>query len=159
MNLHFVPFFTGNVAWAHVCAKSKLNAEPKSIAGMPIFITDDSPVTDTVRLTQRINLDMETFKIKPAPWSVPFLLCYVVAVIAEMLIKFVNLFTKYQVKYCPCGMLAFAASIVLYDRLRSSIALEYEPIYGVNEGFSRSAKWYDLWHQQYKDNKLKNKQH
>ena len=149
----------GNVAWAHLCAKEKLKNEPKSISGMPIFITDDTPVTDTVRLTQRINVDMETFKIKPTSWSIPYVLCYLVAMLFEAFIKVVNAFTEYRVKYSPCGMLAAAASFVLYDRLRSSIALEYEPIYGVNEGFSRSAKWYDLWYQRHKDKRLKRKQH
>ncbi|KAG5677099.1 hypothetical protein PVAND_006882 [Polypedilum vanderplanki] len=150
--------YVGNVAWAHLCAMEKLKNEPKNIVGIPIFITDDSPITDTVRLTQRINVDMETFKIKPTSWSIPYLLCYLIAMIIEVFIKVINLFTNYHIEYCPCGMLAAAASFVFYDRLRSSIALEYEPIYSVNEGFSRSAKWYDLWYQQYKDKKLKEKQ-
>lgn len=95
---------------------------------------------------------MEQFKIKPSSWSIPFLICYLLAILSEVLIKCVNIFTKYQVEYCPRGILAFASSFVLYDRLRSSIALEYEPIYTVNEGFSRSAKWYDLWYQRFKQN-------
>lgn len=74
----------------------------------------------------------------------------------EKFIKFINLFTKYQVKYCPRGMLDYAASFVLLDRLRASIALEYEPIYTVKEGFARSAKWYEAWHTKYIENKNKN---
>jgi 3beta-hydroxy-delta5-steroid dehydrogenase / steroid delta-isomerase len=143
----------GNVAWAHVCAKLKFKTDPKNISGLPIFITDDTPVTDTVRLTQRINADMESFKIKPTSWSIPYLICYLVVMFLEIVVKFINLFTPYHVKYCPRGMLAFASSFVLYDRLRSSIALEYEPIYTTNEGFSRSAKWYDSWYQRYKARK------
>lgn len=154
--LPFLPLSTlsikGNVAWAHLCARTKLKTDPKHISGLPIFITDDTPVTDAVRLTQRINADMEQFKIKPSSWSIPFLICYLLAILSEVLIKCVNIFTKYQVEYCPRGILAFASSFVLYDRLRSSIALEYEPIYTVNEGFSRSAKWYDLWYQRFKQN-------
>jgi hypothetical protein len=159
-SLHFITFFSpspslthikGNVAWAHLCARTKLKTDPKHISGLPIFITDDTPVTDTVRLTQRINADMEVLKIKPTSWSIPFLICYLFAMLYEVFIKVVNSFTKYQAEYCPRGMLAFASSFVLYDRLRSSIALEYEPIYAVNEGFSRSAKWYDSWYRRYKD--------
>lgn len=122
---------------------------------MPIFITDDTPVTDAVRLAQRINADMEAFKIKPTSWSIPFVICFLIVMFVEMFIKFMNLFTKYQVKYCPRGMFAYAASFVLLDRLRSSTALEYDPIYSVNEGFSRSGKWYDFWIQRYKDKNLK----
>lgn len=139
------------MAWAHLCAKEKLNTDPKRISGLPIFITDDTTVTDNVRLTQRISADMEAFKIKPTSWSIPLLFCILIAMLYELFIKFVNLFKKYHVKYCPRGMLAYLASFVLLDRLRASIALEYEPIYSVNEGFSRSGKWYDAWYVKYKD--------
>lgn len=71
----------------------------------------------------------------------------------EMILKVINVFTKLHVKYCPRGMLAFGSSLVLYDRLRSAIALEYEPIYTVSEGFSRSAKWYDVWFLNFKNRK------
>lgn len=143
--------YVGNVAWAHLCAKNKLKTDPKSVSGLPIFITDDTPVTDAVRFTQRINVDMEAFKIKPFSWSFPFLLCYLIAILLELALKFINLFRKVHITYCPRGMLAFGSSLMLLDRLRSSIALEYEPLYSVNEGFSRSAKWYDLWYLKYKD--------
>lgn len=162
-NLQFTFFFhsnpslslprVGNVAWAHLCTKNKLKTEPKNISGLPIFITDDTPVTDAVRFTQRVNVDMEAFKIKPTSWSVPFLLCYMLAMLLEMILKVINVFTKLHVKYCPRGMLAFGSSLVLYDRLRSAIALEYEPIYTVSEGFSRSAKWYDVWFLNFKNRK------
>lgn len=74
-----------------------------------------------------------------------------------MSLKVINVFVKLQVEYCPKGLLAYGSSLVLYDRLRSSISLEYEPIYTVNEGFSRSAKWYDGWYQNFKNNKLTKK--
>lgn len=145
---------TGNVAWAHLCAKNKLKSQPKAVSGLPIFITDDSPVTDAVRFTQRVNADMDLYKIKPTSWAIPFLLCYMLAMLLEMSLKVINVFVKLQVSYCPRGLLAYGSSLVLYDRLRSSISLEYEPLYTVSEGFSRSAKWYDGWYQNFKNNKL-----
>lgn len=144
----------GNAAWAHICAKNKLKADPKAISGLPIFITDETSVTDTIRFTQRVNVDMEMFKITPTSWAIPFILCYMLAILVEMTLKVINLFTKYHVQYCPRGMLGFASSLLLYDRLRSEIWLEYDPIYSVAESFSRSGKWYDLWYQNYKNEKL-----
>lgn len=143
----------GNVAWAHLCTKNKLKTEAKNISGLPIFITDDTPVTDAVRFTQRVNVDMEVCKIKPTSWSIPFLLCYMLAMLLELVLKIVNLFTTFRVTYCPRGTLAFGSSLILYDRLRSAIALEYEPIYTVSEGFSRSGKWYDLWYERFRSEK------
>jgi len=162
MNLHFTFLLLsislslsrpGNVAWAHLCARNKLNTEPKQISGLPIFITDETPVTDTVRFTQRINVDMEMFKIRPTSWSIPFLLCYMLAMLLELALKVINVFAKLQVTYCPRGLLSFGSSLVLFDRLRSCISLEYEPIYTVGDGFSRSAKWYDLWYQNFKNDR------
>ena len=150
LNLH-----VGNVAWAHLCARNKLKTNPKNVSGLPIFITDDTPVTDAVRFAQRVNVDMELYKIKPTSWSIPFLLCYMLAMLLEIGLKLINLFMKVQVKYCPRGLLAFGSSLILYDRLRSAIALEYEPIYTVSEGFSRSGKWYDSWYQSFKNGKRK----
>lgn len=141
---------SGNVAWAHLCTKNKLKIEPKNISGLPIFITDDTPVTDAVRFTQRVNVDMEVCKIKPTSWSIPFLVCYMFAMLLELALNIFNLFTTFRVTYCPRGTLAYGSSLVLYDRLRSSIALEYEPIYTVTEGFSRSGKWYDLWYERFR---------
>ncbi|CRK96173.1 CLUMA_CG009602, isoform A [Clunio marinus] len=142
--------YVGNVAWAHLCARTKLKMNPKDISGLPIFITDETPVTDAVRFTQRVNVDMEIFKIKPMSWSPPFLLCYFLAMMLELVLKAVNIFKKVQVEYCPRGLLAYGSSLVLFDRLRSSISMDYEPIYTVSEGFLRSAKWYDLWYQNFK---------
>jgi 3beta-hydroxy-Delta5-steroid dehydrogenase / steroid Delta-isomerase len=141
------------VAWAHLCTKNKLKTEAKNVSGLPIFITDDTPVTDAVRFTQRVNVDMEVCKIKPTSWAIPFLLCYMLAMLLELVLKVVNLFTTFRVTYCPKGTLSYGSSLILYDRLRSAIALEYEPIYTVNEGFSRSGKWYDLWYERFRDEK------
>lgn len=154
ISFFYLYHFIGNAAWAHICAKNKLKSEPKAVAGLPIFITDETSVTDTIRFTQRVNVDMEMFKIKPTSWSIPFILCYILAMLVEMALKVINLFTKYHVQYCPRGMLAFASSLILYDRLRSAISLDYEPIYDPCEGYSRSGKWYDLWYQNYKNEKL-----
>lgn len=153
MNLQFKIFnvIPGNVAWAHLCAKNKLKSDPKRISKLPIFITDETPVTDTVRFTQRLNMDMEVCKIKPTSWSIPFLLSYILVYLYELVLKVINKFTKFEVSYSPRATLALAASFVLFDRLRSSIALEYEPIFSVSEGFSMSAKWYDLWYQRFKN--------
>lgn len=149
--LHSLVTNLGNVAWAHLCTKNKLMTDPKKISGLPIFVTDDTPVIDTVRLSQRINLDMEVFKIKPTSWSIPFLLCYMIAMLLEFVLKIVNIFTKMSIEYCPRGLMSFGSSLVLYDRLRASIACEYEPIYTASEGFSRSGKWYDSWYQNFKN--------
>jgi 3beta-hydroxy-Delta5-steroid dehydrogenase / steroid Delta-isomerase len=144
---------TGNVAWAHLCTKNRLKTNPKDVSGLPIFITDDTPVTDAVRFTQRVNMDMEIFKIKPTSWSVPFLFCYLLAMLLEFVLRVVNVFTKVQVEYCPRGTLSFGSSLVLYDRLRSAISAGYEPMYTVAEAFTRSAKWYDSWYENFASKK------
>lgn len=129
--------------------------EPKKITGLPIFVTDDTPVTDTIRFSQRVNADMDTLKLKPTSWSIPLLFCYFIAFLMEMILLTVNRFVKVQLTYAPRSLISFGSSMVLLDRLRAAIHLEYEPIYTVKQGFSRSAKWYDLWYNKFQHDKSK----
>ena len=145
----------GNVAWAHLCTRNQLKIGPKKITGLPIFVTDDSPVTDAIRFAQRVNVDMDSFKLKPTPWSIPFLFCYIIAFFIEMVLLVLNNFVKIQVTYAPRSLISFGSSMILFDRLRAAIHLEYEPIYTVQQGFSRSAKWYDLWYSKFQHDKSK----
>ncbi|CAO1308995.1 unnamed protein product [Diamesa hyperborea] len=147
--------YVGNVAWAHLCTRNQLKIGPKKITGLPIFITDDSPVTDAVRFTQRVNVDMDSIKIKPTSWSIPFLFCYIIAFFIEIILLALNTFVKVHVTYAPRSLISFGSSMVLLDRLRAAIHMEYEPIYTVNQGFSRSAKWYDLWYNKFQHDKSK----
>ena len=145
----------GNAAWAHLCTRNQLKIGPKKITGLPIFVTDDTPVTDAVRFSQRVNADMDSIKLKPTSWSIPFLFCYIIAFLTEIILLTLNLFVKVQVTYAPRGLISFGSSLVLFDRLRAAIHLEYEPIYTVEQGFSRSAKWYDLWYNKFQHDKSK----
>lgn len=136
-----------------MCTRNQLKIEPKKITGLPIFVTDDTPVTDAIRFSQRVNVDMDSFKLKPTSWSIPFLFSYFIAFLSEIILLALNNFVKVQVTYAPRGLIAFGSSLVLLDRLRAAIHLDYEPIYTVKQGFSRSAKWYDLWYNKLQQDK------
>jgi 3beta-hydroxy-delta5-steroid dehydrogenase / steroid delta-isomerase len=54
-----------------------------------------------------------------------------------------------KLSFPPCGMLSYMSSIMLFNRLRASIYLDYDPIIKEEDAISRSAKWYEKWYHDY----------
>lgn len=131
----------GNAAWAHLCAKDKLlvTCPGGGIAGLPIFITDDTPVDDLLIFAQKVTTRAD---LPPrcclSRWYIPALLAYMVAAIIELVV----MMTRIPLSVPPCGIVAYLGSIVLYNRLRASLHLNYMPIFQPDETYSRSNKYY-----------------
>lgn len=58
--------YVGNVAYAHVLAIKVIQKEPKKLGGLPITITDDTPIMDSVRFCQRMSRELDSVKLKPS---------------------------------------------------------------------------------------------
>lgn len=143
-------FFIGNVAWAHIRAKDTLKQSPTKIAGLPIFITDDTPIEDTTRFCQRLSRATTNLKLQPTWWSVPTFLTYFLAFLLECIMKYlINPMYGGKLQFPPCALVAYASSIIMYSRLRASIHLDYEPIFNEEKSILNSANWYEKWYSQY----------
>ncbi|EAT48210.1 AAEL000733-PA [Aedes aegypti] len=148
--------YAGNVAWAHLRAKDALLTKPKEISGHPVFVTDDSGIEDTTRFCQRLSRANETLKLRPSWYQIPLFLSFFLAFLLELLIKALNPIVKIKLSFPPCGLLSYMSSILLYNRIRASIYLDYEPIYGEEKAVSNAALWYEKWYQDYcQQHKLK----
>lgn len=140
----------GNVAWAHIRAKDTLKNEPKKIAGLPVFITDDTPIEDTTRFCQRISRATNTLKLRPTWWSLPTFFTYFIAFLLEFFVQIANrLFTGVKLSFQPRTLVAYASSIIMFSRLRASIHLDYEPIFKEDKSILNSAGWYEKWYNDY----------
>lgn len=147
--LYLCPSIAGNVAWAHIRAKDTLKTSPEKIAGLPIFITDDTPIEDTTRFCQRLSRATTTLKLRPTWWSVPAFFAYFVAFLLEFLLKLMHPICGTKVAVPPRALVAYAGSIIMYSRLRASIHLDYEPIFNEEKSITNSANWYEKWHAAY----------
>lgn len=149
----------GNAAWAHIRAKDTLKKEPKKIAGLPVFVTDDTPIEDTTRFCQRISRATNTLKLRPTWWSVPTFFTYFIAFLLEFLVQMANrLYSGVKLSFQPRALVAYSSSIIMFSRLRASIHLDYEPIFTEDKSIQNSASWYEKWYNEYTlAKKMKNK--
>lgn len=166
---------SGNVAWAHVRAKDTLATAQANIGGLPVFITDDTPIEDTTRFCQRISRavsktptattnnnnnttaaatppprDSALLKLRPTWWSIPSAFTYFLALLLEWLMCWcIFPLLGSRLSFPPRALVAYAGSIILFSRLRASIHLDYEPIFNEEKSILNSAKWYEEWYRQY----------
>lgn len=148
MNIFFlcVDKFAGNVAWAHIRAKQTLKNSPKNIAGLPVFVTDDTPIEDTSRFCQRLSRRTNAFNIRPTSWSLPSLLGYWLCILLEMIISLLNPIFGTKLSFQPRALSAYAGSLLQYSRLRAELHMDYEPLYNEERSLDDSAKWYENWY-------------
>lgn len=137
-------------------AKNVLKQSPAKIGGLPIFITDDTPIEDVTRFAQRISKSTATLKLRPSWWSLPGFLVYLIAFIFELIITMAQPIIKLNMKYQLKSLCAYAGSLVMFSRLRAAIHLDYEPIYSEEKSILNSAIWYEKWYIKYENRKMKN---
>ncbi|XP_046679723.1 3 beta-hydroxysteroid dehydrogenase type 7 [Homalodisca vitripennis] len=136
--------YAGNAGWAHVCAKNALADNPEVAAGLPFFITDDSPITDITKLCVRLTQPPG----EPSPyshswWSLPPFVTYTLAAILEPLLGFLlPVLGAGPLPLPPTAAITFLGSIVLYNRLRADLHLHYAPVYGHQAAHLRALKYY-----------------
>lgn len=146
--------YAGNVAHGHICAYKTLKANPKAIAGLPIFITDDTQINDMARFVQKVGNAIGCVKIKTSFWSIPHFLFYFIAYLIETFINILPSSLNVKLNYSLRAIAAFTASVLLYSRLRADIHIDYEPLYDCDESIKISGKWYGQW---YQENVVKNR--
>ncbi|XP_011503426.1 PREDICTED: 3 beta-hydroxysteroid dehydrogenase/Delta 5--_4-isomerase type 1 [Ceratosolen solmsi marchali] len=130
--------YVGNAAWAFLRAKDTLQKTPEAIAGLPVTITDDTLVEDLTRFCERITRSAKNC-IKVSTWPLPFLISYAGAWFLELLLN-IGFFRKFQVS--PRSLVAFLGSIILYNRARASIHMNYWPKYTHDQTFAIASKYY-----------------
>lgn len=145
------------MAHAHVLAKQSLKANPKSIAGLPVFITDDTPIEDTARFCQRLSRHTKSFNIRPSSLYIPSLFAYMLAVVLELILSTLNKLFGLTVPFQPRAIVAYGGSLLLFSRLRAELHMDYVPMYNEETCLSNSVKWYSQWYDTtFKTSKNKN---
>lgn len=124
-----------------------LKKAPKGIAGLPVFITDDTPVEDTSRFCQRISRAQNTFNIRPTSWTIPSFFAYFLAFLLEAIVSFLYQIFGLTLPFQPRSLVAYAGSMIMYSRLRADINMDYVPLYDEEKSIQNSAKWYEKWYQ------------
>lgn len=137
------------MAWAHIRAKETMKKSPKNIAGLPVFITDDTPIEDTTRFCQRLSRRTDAFNLRPTSWSIPSLLGHWTAILIELIIMVLNPIFGTKLPFQPRALSAYAGSLLQYSRLRAELHMDYEPLYSEERALDESVKWYEKWYKSY----------
>lgn len=107
--------YVGNVAWAHLCARKSLKEDPIKIGGLPVFITDETPIYDITRFANILCRYTEKLKVRPSTWKVPMIISYFVALLVIMFVNILNRFNqKMQLKYDPRGLIKYNGSLLYW---------------------------------------------
>ncbi|KAH8379295.1 hypothetical protein KR009_004059 [Drosophila setifemur] len=150
--------YAGNVAWGHICAYKALKVSDKAVNGLPVFVTDDTGINDVSRFVQKMALLGERFKVKTSWWYVPHFLFFFLAFLLEVVVGILYPYTKYRLPYSLRAIASYTSSMLMYNRLRASIHMDYMPLFDPDASAERSAKWYAKWwdeRQQQSKKKLK----
>lgn len=137
----FILMPLGNAAWAHLRAKDQLPVTRPGggIAGLPVFVTDDTPAGDLFTFAQKVTARAD---LPPrcclSRWYIPTFLAYLLAVLLEL----AALILRIPLSVPPRGVVSFLGSTVLYNRLRASVHLDYTPIFQPQEACNRANKYY-----------------
>jgi len=95
-------------------------------AGLPIFVTDDTPVNDLLTFAQKVTARADSPpRCCLSRWYIPAFVAYLIAALLEMVVLIVRI----SLPVPPRGVVAYLGSIVLYNRLRASLHLNYVPIF------------------------------
>ncbi|KAH8365551.1 hypothetical protein KR093_001945 [Drosophila rubida] len=137
--------YAGNVAWGHICAYKALKVSTKAVNGLPVFVTDDTGINDVSRFLQKMALMGERFKVKTSWWYLPHFLFFFLAFLLEFIVRLAFPYTKYRLPYSLRSIASFTSSMLMYNRLRASIHMDYMPLYDPDISAERSAKWYAKW--------------
>ncbi|XP_054732990.1 3 beta-hydroxysteroid dehydrogenase/Delta 5--_4-isomerase type 3 isoform X1 [Anastrepha obliqua] len=137
--------YAGNVAWGHLCAYKTLKETPKAIAGLPVFVTDDTPINDVTRFVQKMALLGGKFKINLTMWYLPHFLFFFLSFLTELLVQLFYPVTKFKLTNSLRAIASFTASVLMFNRLRASIHMDYVPLVEPEEAAQRSACWYAEW--------------
>ncbi|KAL1140994.1 hypothetical protein AAG570_000920 [Ranatra chinensis] len=140
--------YAGNVAWAHVCARTAMKNRPNDIRGLPLFITDDTQIDDILYFCKKIttppNSSQPNFRV--SSWYLPAIFSYIIALLIDIIYSVI--FTHFKMKRLPFSfktIVTFLGSIVFFSRLRATVYLDYTPLYSVKDAMKYSYPHYILW--------------
>ncbi|XP_014223333.1 3 beta-hydroxysteroid dehydrogenase/Delta 5--_4-isomerase type 4 [Trichogramma pretiosum] len=130
--------YVGNAAWAFVRAKDTMRDKIDAIAGLPVTVTDDTMVEDLTRFCERVTRSTKNH-VKITGWPMPLLVAYFLAFVLELLVS-VGLLAKQKI--APRSFVAYLNSIIIYNRARASIHMNYWPKYNHEQTLAMATSYY-----------------
>lgn len=131
--------YAGNVAWCCLKAKDKIQ-EDSSLAGEVFFVTDDTPIVDPFDFFKPI---LELHGMKLSSWSYPYWLIILILTIINALVRLVKpIFNISLPDYMETKRLQYVANTFFFNRNKSILRLDYDPLFSPQDSEARSFAFY-----------------
>lgn len=85
------------------------------------------------------------YKVRHSAWSVPHFLFFFVSLLTELFTKLLAPVKKITWNFSLRAISSFTASVMMFNRLRAAIHMDYVPLIEVESALQKSATWYAKW--------------
>ena len=131
--------YAGNVAWAIIKAKDKMRKDA-SIGGEVFFVTDDSPILDPFDFFKPF-LEMHSMRL--SSWSVPYWILMLILGLIHLICRIARPVYRIEVpESWDTKKIRFICNTYFFNRNKSILRLDYDPIYSADESMTRALKYY-----------------
>ncbi|KAJ8679873.1 hypothetical protein QAD02_015660 [Eretmocerus hayati] len=131
--------YVGNAAWAFIRAKETLRKKPEAIAGLPVSVTDDTLVEDLISFCERVTSSSNTSCVRLTGWPIPLPLSYFGGFLLQLAAD-CGIISTLQMP--PCSLISYLGSIILFNRARASIHMDYWPKFTHEQTLDIASKYY-----------------
>lgn len=133
------PTYVGNASWATIRAKDKLQKDP-SIAGEEFFVTDDTQILDPFEFLQPY-LECRGFRLSKR--SYPYWLFMTILYFIVLLIRLLSSIYPFELqKGLTPSNVRYVCNTYFFNRNKSILRLDYEPLYTHEESQQKSIQFY-----------------
>lgn len=139
--------YVGNVAHGLVLAKNVMKKDSTKIGGLPVFITDDTPIEDSARFCQRLSRHTKVFNMRPTSCFIPSFVAWFSAIFIHLILAVLNPIFGIRLPFQPLAIVGYSGSILLFSRLRAELHMDYEPLFNEETSTANSVKWYEKWYE------------
>lgn len=87
----------------------------------------------------------DKYRIRHSAWYLPHFLFFFLSVLIEMFVKLLAPIKDLSMEYSIRAISSYTASVMMFNRLRAAIHMDYVPLIDVETSQLKSAKWYAKW--------------
>jgi 3beta-hydroxy-delta5-steroid dehydrogenase / steroid delta-isomerase len=131
--------YAGNVAWSCLKAKDRIQ-EDASLAGEIFFVTDDTPIVDPFDFYKPF---LEQHGMTVSSWAYPYWLLILILTIVNVVVRLVKPVFKITLPdYMEPNKIRYIANTFFFNRNKSILRLDYDPLFTPEESEARSMSYY-----------------
>lgn len=134
------PCYVGNVAWAVLCAKKRIERDA-SVGGEAFFVTDDTPISDPFDFWQPF---LTRRKLKISRWYIPLYLLILFLNLLHLALRVLRSIRQVRLgnEWNPQWWNTMCTTH-FFNRTKITLRLDYDPLYSPDKAVQQSQTYYE----------------